>query len=745
MLTPEGRAKVLDFGLAKRVAGEKLADMTTRAQESLTERGVILGTLPYMAPEQLRGDPADARSDVWALGVILYEMAAGARPFAGQSHFELGSSILNTSPAPPAGIPAAVQAVILRCLEKEPARRYQRASELRSALEAIEHARAARTEPRRSRVNFLWSPIAVVLLVLTAAVFVAWQSWSRPRSAEPLRAVPLTTFSGQERYPTISPDGNHVAFAWGGPRGDNLDLYVHLIGASSPPLRLTTDARPDSNPVWSPDGRWIAFLREDTSGHHELRLIAPLGGPERRLADARMTGLYSSSTFLAWCPDSTCLVVTDVAGDEGPDALFAVSLETGEKRQLTHPQSPAIGDVSPAVSGDGRALLFSRVVATFVPELYWMPLATGVTVAGEARHVVTAGMLPAYPAWMPDGEEVLFSADGRLWKKRIRTEDPPVQLPFVGEDGIMPVVSRPERGQAARLVYVRRSGGDSSVALASGDTNIWRLDVAALGTPATSPPAVAISSTRWDGNPQISPDGARVAFCSSRSGALEIWLSDLDESSLVQLTNLRTGTTCSPRWSPNGDVIAFDSTLEGQQELYVIPASGGTPTRLTSHPAVDAVPSFSRDGRWIYFYSNRTGSNQVWRIPSSGGHVEQVTKNGGYVAFESADGAHLYYTRSSTLSELWRVPTSGGTPVKVLDQVRQRAFAILDTGIYYVDGAASETRLMFFDFTSGSASVVARNLGETSFGLTASPDGRIILYSKLDLGGEDIMLVENFY
>jgi Tol biopolymer transport system component len=262
--------------------------------------------------------------------------------------------------------------------------------------------------------------------------------------------------------------------------------------------------------------------------------------------------------------------------------------------------------------------------------------------------------------------------------------------------------------------------------------------------PARSAPAIAIASTRWDGNPQISPDGTQVAFCSSRSGSLEIWLSDLDGSRAIQLTNMGKGTTCSPRWSPRGDVIAFDSTVEGQQEIYVIAASGGRPTRLTSEAAVDAVPSFSRDGQWIYFYSNRTGANQVWRTPVTGGAPEQITKSGGYVAFESADGAHLYYTRSSTLSELWRVPTIGGEPVKVLDQVRQRAFAIVDKGIYFVDGAASETRLQFLDLATSRTSVVARNLGETSFGLTASPDGRIILYSKVDLGGEDLMLVDNF-
>jgi serine/threonine protein kinase len=137
IVTPEGRAKVLDFGLAKPLLGKDL-EATTLTRASLTEEGAVVGTLAYMAPEQLRGRPADARSDVWALGVVFYEMAAGARPFAGQTGFELSSAILNQAPRPlPAGVPPPLATIIERCLAKEPAQRYQRTGEVRSALEAM--------------------------------------------------------------------------------------------------------------------------------------------------------------------------------------------------------------------------------------------------------------------------------------------------------------------------------------------------------------------------------------------------------------------------------------------------------------------------------------------------------------------------------------------------------------------------------------------------------------------------------
>ena len=175
------------------------------------------------------------------------------------------------------------------------------------------------------------------------------------------RAVPLTTLPGVSAIHRFPP----TATTWHlpGPARSKTthDIYVQQIGAGSP-LRLTTDPRNDYNPVWSPDGRWIAFLRRQSeAGKSELRLIPPLGGPERKLAEIRVRRRDCiTPPYLAWCPDSNCLVVTDSPGEGKPDALFVVSLETGEKRQLTNPQPPAAGDTNPAVSPDGSWLVFRR-------------------------------------------------------------------------------------------------------------------------------------------------------------------------------------------------------------------------------------------------------------------------------------------------------------------------------------------------------------------------------------------------
>jgi Tol biopolymer transport system component len=202
----------------------------------------------------------------------------------------------------------------------------------------------------------------------------------------------------------------------------------------------------------------------------------------------------------------------------------------------------------------------------------------------------------------------------------------------------------------------------------------------------------------------------------------------------------------------------FQSNSGGQYDVYVIPAAGGKPQNLTSHPASDWRPSFSRDGHWIYFTSSRTGERQIWKIPASGGDALPVSKAGSaFAAFESPDGAWLYYNQTmETPSPLWRQPVSGGAPIKVLDGVVRGAFTVLDGGIYYVDRPSAEggllftdqpsgeTRLQYFDFQTRRTATVARNLGNVFLGLTASKDGRTIFYSRVDSSVDELMLVDNF-
>jgi Tol biopolymer transport system component len=508
-------------------------------------------------------------------------------------------------------------------------------------------------------------------------------------------------------------------------------------------LRLTSDPLSDYNPVWSPDGRWIAFLRSQPpapSGlrSRELRLIPPLGGPDRKLADVRSQdfsgGLFPNAVYLAWSPDSNSLVVSDSTGEGKPDALFVVSLETGEKRQLTNPQPPVTADTSPAVSPDGSSLVFLRRTTWGAGELQMLPLGTGLTAASEPKRLTPVELRADYPAWITEGKEIIFSAKGNLWRLAVTGDNTPTRIPYVGEDGLMPAISRAQPGKPARLVYVR-----SFV-----DSNFWRIETSAPGAPSTSAPVLAISSSKTEYHCQFSPDGRKVAFTSQRSGDGEIWISDPDGSNTVQLTSTGALDTNCPHWSPDGQLIAFSSTREGEFDVYVIPAAGGKPRRLTTNPAIDLNPTFSRDGKWIYFNSLRSGDYRIWKTPVEGGDAVQVTPNQGSGAIESPDGRNLYYLAFSVASPVWRLPTSGGEPVKVLDGVVWFNFCLVEKGAYYIDQPGGETRLQYLDFANGKSTTVARNLGPVSAGLTATPDGKTILFTRVDASADDLMLVENF-
>lgn len=750
-ITTDGSVKLLDFGLAKALVPTS-ADGERDGQISVS--GLIVGTAAYMSPEQARGQAVDQRTDIWAFGCVLYELLTDRRAFPGDTASDVVAAVLTREPdwsALPASTPAPIRLLLRRCLEKSTARRVREIAdarlEIEQTLESTVDAGSESTSTRRPKrarpaTWVRWMFLPLVLL----AGYVAWRNWPVPHATDANPSVPLTSLPGTEWHPSLSPDGNYLAFMWTGSKQDNPDIYVQQVGAGNP-VRLTTDGRSDYNPVWSPDGRWIAFLRaprlppRDSSPveRSEVLLIPPLGGAERALGELRIRTV-GTSAFLAWCPDSSCLIATNSLGEGQPDALFVLSLESGERRQLTHPPPSTLGDCNPAVSPDGRSLVFRRVPAGGAGELHRLTLGSGPTVAGVPERLTPGRLNAGYPAWMPDGDAILFSAQGRLWRMAMRGGTSPAPLPFAGDDGIMPVISRSQPGGRTRLVYVR----------SFSDRNIWRVDTAAAGAAASSSPVVAIASTRTETVGALSPDGRRVAFASDRSGVNEIWLADLDGANPVQLTVLGTSWSAGPEWSPDGRQIAFQSNRDGQFEIYVTAAAGGLPRRLTSDPANDHTPSFSRDGRWIYFGSTRrggstTGDYHVWKMPAHGGDAVQVTLEPGFRAVESLDGTNLYFCSPPGRAQtLWRMPTSGGPAIKLAEGIVSSAFAVVEKGIYYLDAPSGRTRLQFLDSGTERSTTVAENIGRVGPLLTASLDGRTILYTREESSTDDLMLVENF-
>jgi Tol biopolymer transport system component/DNA-binding winged helix-turn-helix (wHTH) protein len=641
-------------------------------------------------------------------------------------------------------------------IETVPKRGYRFVAEVREAPppagdlireKAQSHAEATQPDvasslPKRTS-RWVWPAVFLAASVIISAA--VWLMVDRQRAKAPMapaRIVPFTSFAGGESQPAFSPDGKQIAFVWGGENDDNNDIYVKLIGTEKP-LRLTTNPATDSSPTWSPDGRYIAFLRQSAAGNG-FYIMPALGGPERKVADA--DGYIPTEGIplrLAWHPQGEFLVVADRSSPADPFSLFLLSIETREKRRLTQPrltQPPVqyFGDWNPAFSPDGKTLAFTRAENGISLDIYLVPVG-----GGEPQRLTFDRAHLKSLAWTPDGREIVFLSSrggsvntSTLWKIPA-AGGTPERLTGVGQNVFTLAIDR----QANRLAYEQRIH----------DTNIYRIDVSD-STGQGAPHTKMISSTFQDDSPDYSPDGKRIVYVSDRTGSLEIWLCDGDGANPIQLTNFGGPHTGTPRWSPDGRKIVFDSGVEGNQEIFIISVDGGKPRRLTSDPALDMIPSWSRDGRWIYFVSNRSGDSQVWKVPAEGGQAVQVTRQGGFEAFESADGKFIYYSKWISLPGIWRVPVEGGEETLILDLQNtghRRSWAVVEQGLYF---AAAETPsssvVEFFSFATGQVerrvAMLERSIKQGPPGLTASPDGRWILYTRIDQSGSDIMLMENF-
>jgi Tol biopolymer transport system component len=295
------------------------------------------------------------------------------------------------------------------------------------------------------------------------------------------------------------------------------------------------------------------------------------------------------------------------------------------------------------------------------------------------------------------------------------------------------------------------AGGQLVFSQSTRDQDIWRVKLSETGK-ASDAGAPFIASSRDEIFPRYSPDGQRIAFQSYRSGASGIWVCDADGKNVTVLFVPESGQAGTPRWSPDGRAVAFDSDHEGRWEIYLIRADGGKPMALTEDGAV--IPSWSRDGKWVYYSSTRTGRAEIWKSTADGNETVQVTQGGGQTAFESWDSKHVYYLKAfGQMSSLWRVPVDGGEEQQVLDAVWARGFAVTERGIYFLkppQGDEPFFSIRRLDPNTGEVEGVVsleltlndpqRGVGA---GFAVSPDQRSLLYVP-SKSTSDLMLVESF-
>jgi serine/threonine protein kinase/Tol biopolymer transport system component len=730
----EPLVRILDFGVAQ------WAEKTV-----LTQEGLRIGTVLYMAPEQVAGSRVDQRADIWSLGVVLYQILLGRVPFEGSTLHETLAIIAGPQPADLRQIreiaPPEVVFILRKMLEKDPAKRYQTATALISELESIRHRAAPGLIARIARGPAVRRAAAVsAIAAIIALSILLFLRLNRPHALGPLRVLPFTYYPGYQEDPSISPDGKTIAFVGQGKTGSNPpEVYVQLIG-STDPLRLTSAAADsaDRSPVWDPTSTRIAFLRTRRSERFaRIMTISALGGAE---TDLGIPSVLANGR-LAWSPDGRLLAFAVATGtNEG--AIFELSLLDHSMRQRSFPAAGQT-DWCPVYDPSGARLAFNRNGVEIV-------------VIGPSREDVRT--LPAERAgltWTADARALVYPRFGRLAEV-----DPasgsitePTAATALGPD-IWESLRSPHTSGNHSVTDVTIRGSRMAFVHWVLEDSIWQITLHRAGngrTPETSaePGVQLIASTMPEDTPQFSPDGEWIAFASERSGSTDIWIGRRDGSGLRRLTSLE-GFAGTPRWSPDGQSIAFDSRLPSSTpDILLVRVAGGETRRLTTGGA--DVPSWSNDGRWIYFHAE--SDDQIWKIPSQGGKPVSLTRHGGFEGFESMDGRYLYYSKSEERSGIWRMDLSNGSeaPVPELSGTGDyRQWALGRTGIFFVpydEAFSKDAAVRFFDFAT-RRSVRVATVGKLATAgpgaLAVSRDETRLLYVHMDRDNRNIMLVENF-
>jgi serine/threonine protein kinase len=602
MLTKSG-AKLMDFGLA-RVAdiagptsgsGVTLAALTQSptVSQPLTAEGTIVGTFQYMAPEQLEGREADARTDLWALGCVLYETATGKRAFEGKSQASLIAAIMGSEPAPLSQVapmsPPGLDRLVRGCLAKDPDERLQTAHDVKLELQWIAEAGSQAGVPapvaawRRSRERLAWAIATVALVVAAGLGWVVLESRTQEPSA--IRAIvdppPEAQLSSYRANVAISPDGQTITFAASDTAGLPT-LWVRPLGSDV--AKQIPDTRNAWCPFWSPDGRYVAFY--DTQ-EGKLKKVTLAGGSPTTICDA------SDARGGSWNRDE---VILFAPASEGP--LMRVASGGGEPVAVTALDSTRHESAHrfPCFLPDGEHFLFAALPAG---PSGW-DICVGSLRSREVKRILTAGSAPVYaePGYL------LFERDRRVMAQRFD----PGRLKLVGD--AVAIADAPERSgmDADPVASVSRKGSLALLRSVPPDTRLALLDrTGATRARYNLPPGP------WSVL-AASPDARRAVVVNGS----DLWIVDLARSVPMRFAPTSAGAK-SAVWSPGGDRVAYVSKHAGREEIYLAGLDGRAETVPTTEDPFKIVYDWSRDGRYVVLgVLSAATAWDLWLLPLEG-------------------------------------------------------------------------------------------------------------------------------
>ncbi len=670
-IAQDGVVKVLDFGLA-RMAGPESTPTDGGARSStsptitspalVTGANVLMGTAAYMAPEQARGKPADKRADIWAFGVVLYEMLTGARAFAGETITEVAGAVIHKEldlSALPDGTPASVHLILRSCLRKDPRERIRDFGDVRLALDGAFDPPAA-SQPLAA-ARSVWRPVAIgSLIALVAAVAAAAAAWTmarpEPTSRFPVRFDVPTPLAGaiERAAVALSPDGRHLAFI--APDAAESRLWVHSFhDAQSRVIAPSQSVR--LSPLWAPDSQSLAFLADG-----KIKRIALTGGPVQTIAEVRS---YSGGCWLT----DTIVVATSTgfirfpAAGGVPTAVTEIDATRGETFHAGATPLP-----------DGRHFLYLRGSKDANNAGVYLGRIDAAPKDQNQTRLLAAFSLPIY-ASDGDGENgrLLFIQNRVLMAQTFDLR----RLALVGE----PVrVAGIDSVYSSEIFYAVSASATGAIAYRPAGSELASL--ALVGKDGKESDTIAANLNKAE-HPRLSPDGRSVALIVER----ELWKYDLDGRPPIKLT---FDGALSPVWSPDGKKIVY----EGGGTLRAVAADGsGKPEQVApqghfhphsitpdsgaviaaqlteagstaalvrlalrpdTKPDTIALAGFSAalspDGRWLAHNDETTGAQEIWvrAFPGPGVPI-RVSPNGGGEPVWARNGRELYYLQGKQM------------------------------------------------------------------------------------------------